>query len=328
MRPLRALALGASALALLGACTTGGGDQPSAAPTGTPGVSCSPAEGEAAENAVTIGSAGFYEAQLMGEIYAQALEAEGFEVARELGIGPRPQVYGALNSGRVDLVPEYTGSLLAFLNLECPEEGAATESGDPDETYSALQARLEDLNLSALEFTPAQDQNAFVVRPDTAEEFGLETMSDLAEVADQLTWGLPPECEENPVCGPGLQEVYGIDISQLEVEELAACDTPIAVALDEGEVDVGELCSTQPDIQRFGFVVLEDDKQLQPAENLVPVVRSDVLEVNPQLADVLNAVSPEMTTEDLLELGVRVAVDQEDIAEVAADWLAERGIVE
>ena len=329
MRPFRALALGASALALLSACTTGGGDQPTAAASATPTpVSCDPATGEATENEITIGSAGFYEAHLMGEIYAQALEANGFEVTRELGIGPRPQVYGALSSGRVDLVPEYSGSLLFFLNEECPEEGAAGASGDPAETHEALQARLEGLNLTAMDYAPGQDQNAFVVRPEVAEEYGLETMSDVTEVASELTWGLPPECEENPVCGPGLLEVYGIDISELEVEELAACDTPIAVALDEDEVDIGELCSTQPDIERFGLVVLEDDQQLQPAENITPIVRSDVLEANPGLTDVLNAVSTELTTEELLALGVRVAIDQEDIPDVAADWLSERGIVE
>ena len=328
MRPFRALALGASALALLGACTTGGGDRATGTPNGSPGVSCEPARGEATENEVTIGSAGFYEASLMGEIYAQALEADGFTVSRELGIGPRPQVFAALNTGRVDLVPEYTGSFLAFLNLECPEDGAAGATGDPDATYEALQARLDDLNLTALDIAPAQDKNTFVVRPDTADELGLEQMSDVTEVADQLTWGLPPECEENPVCGPGLLEVYDIDIRQLEVQELAACDTPIAVAINEGEVDIGQLCSTQPDIERFGFVVLEDDRQLQPAENVVPIVRSDVVDANPELGDALNAVSAEMTTEELFEIGVRVAVDQEDIADVAFEWLAEHGIVE
>lgn len=328
MRSHRTLALGASALALLGACTTGGGDQPSATPSGTPALSCEPAQGESVQNEVTIGSAGFYEAALMGEIYAQALEASGFTVSRELGIGPRPQVYAALSSGRVDLVPEYTGSFLAFLNLECPDEEAADPSGVPEETFAALTERLEALDLTALEFTPAQDQNTFVVRPDTAEEFGLETMSDVTEVADQLTWGLPPECEENPVCGAGLLEVYGIDIGELEVEELAACDTPIAVALDEGEVDIGELCSTQPDIERFGFVVLEDDQQLQPAENIAPVLRADLLESNPGLAEILDPVSAEMTTEELLALGVRVGVDQEDVQDVASDFLSEHGIAE
>lgn len=332
MRRFRAVALGASALVLLSACATGGGTQTSSSPgatTGaTPGVSCEPATGESTENEITIGSAGFYEAQLMGEIYAQALEANGFTVTRELGIGPRPQTYEALRSGRVDLVPEYSGSLLSFLNLECAEEGAEAPTGDPDQTHAALTGRLEALNLAALAPAPAQDQNTFVVPPEVADEYGLETMSDVTEVAGELTWGLPPECADNPVCGPGLLEVYGIDISELDVEELAACDTPIAVALDEGQVDIGQLCSTQPDIQRFGLVVLEDDQQLQPAENIVPIVRADLLEANSELADTLDAVSAELTTEELLELGVRVAVDQEDIADVAADWLSEHGITE
>ena len=320
MRISRRLALGAALLALVSACTTGGGSQPTeGGATGRP-----PAAQE-----IAVGSAGFYEAQLMGEIYALALEDAGYDVTRQLGIGPRDQVHAAIVDGTVDLVPEYTGSLLSFLNLEYPTDAATAATGDSDATFDALQERLAEIDLVALDYAPAQDQNAFVVRPDTAEQFGLQTMSDLADVAEELVWGLPPECEENPVCGAGLQEVYGIDISTLEVRELAACDTPIAIALSEGEVDVGQLCSTQPDIERFGFVVLEDDRGLQPAENIVPVVRADYLEAAGEgFAEILNAVSAEMTTDELLELGVRVAVEQEDIADVASDWLAEHGLAE
>ena len=235
-------------------------------------------------------------------------------------------MHAALVGSCVDFVPEYIGSLLACLRLQHALAAAPEPTGDPAETFEALQGRLAEIDLRALGYTPAQDQNAFVVRADTAEEYGLETMSDLAEVADQLTWGLPPECEGNPVCGAGLEEVYGIDIAQLEVQELAACDAPIAIALNEGEVHVGQLCSTQPDIDRFGFVVLEDDRGLQPAENIAPVLRNEVLEASPELEEILNPVSEQMTTDELRALGVRVAVEQEDIPDVAADWLRSRGL--
>jgi osmoprotectant transport system substrate-binding protein len=308
MRTRRTVALGAVVLALvISACTPGGGGE-------------SPDESEAAEKpTVTIGSAGFYESQLMAEIYAQALEANGYTVERNLGIGTREETQPAIESGQIDLMPEYIGSLLTFLG--------GTASGDPEQTLADLQAALEERGLTALRYTPAQDQNAFVVRSETAGELQLETMSDLAPVATDLVWGLPPECETNELCRGALEDAYGIPFGDLEIEPLAACDAPIATALNDGVVDVAELCSTQPDIERFNFVVLEDDMQTQPAENIAPVVVTEFLDAAPSdFAGILDAVSAEMDTETLTSLGVRVAVDQEDVADVARDWLEDEGL--
>jgi osmoprotectant transport system substrate-binding protein len=321
MRTYRRLALGAAVLALLvSACSSGEG---SGSPSGAPD-----AEGE---RTIVIGSAGFYEAQLMAEIYAQALEANGYTVERKLGIGPRDTTQPAIESGEFDLEPEYIGSLLTFLGGEA--------SGDPDETFDALQTALEEVGLTALDYAPAQDQNAFVVRSDTAEEDGLTTMSDLAAVATNYVWGLPPECETNALCAgiPPLDDpegeregglaTYGMNYDDLNVEPYAACDAPVAQALNDGVVDVAELCSTQPDIERFNFVVLEDDMETQPAENIAPIVRTEWLDAAPaDFADILNDVSAAMDTETLTTLGVRVAVDQEAVADVAADWLADNGL--
>ena len=309
MRTHRKLALGAAVLALvLSACSSGEG---SGSPSGGPDT-----EGE---RTIVIGSAGFYEAQLMAEIYAQALEANGYTVERKLGIGPRDTTQPAIESGEFDLEPEYIGSLLTFLGGEA--------SGDPDETLATLQTALEEVGLTALDYTPAQDQNAFVVRSDTAEEDGLTTMTDLAAVATDYVWGLPPECETNELCRGALEDVYGIPWDDLQIEPYAACDAPVAQALNDGVVDVAELCSTQPDIERFNFVVLEDDQQTQPAENIAPIVRTEWLDAAPSdFADILNAVSAAMDTETLTSLGVRVAVDQETVADVATDWLSEHGL--
>lgn len=304
MRTHRTLALGAALLALVvSACTPGEGS------------TTSPAGSQAAEKpTITVGSAGFYESQLMAEIYAQALENAGYTVERNLGIGTREQTQPAIEDGQIDLMPEYIGSELTFLG--------GTASGDPEETYADLQAALEELGLTALDYTPAQDQNAFVVRQETAEEFGLETMSDLAEVATELVWGLPPECETNELCAGALEEAYGIPFADLEIEPLAACDAPIATALNDGVVDVAELCSTQPAIEEFNFVVLTDDMQTQPSENIAPVVRQEVLDGAPDdFASTLNEVSAAMTTEMLTQLGVEVAVQNRDVAEVATEWL-------
>jgi osmoprotectant transport system substrate-binding protein len=306
MRRFRMLALGASVLALVSACGMGGGASP------TPQVN------------IRVGSAGFYESALMAEIYAQVLEANGYTVTRQLQVGPRPTTFPALEGGDFDLMPEYIGSLLEFL-----AEGAGEASSDAEATYQRLQERLEERELTALGYTTAEDTNAIVVRRDTAEQYGLGTVSDLAAVQDEVTWGLPPECETNPLCGGALRDAYGIDFDQIQLVELGACGGEIATALNGGAVDVGQLCSTQPDIASFDFVVLEDDRGTQPAENIAPIVRQQLLsQVSAEtLAGILDPVSEAMTTEDLTRLNVRVGIDQEDFDVVARDWLEERGLL-
>ncbi len=304
MRMTRTLALGASLLVLLSACGTGGGK-----PT------------------IKIGSDGFYEAQLVAEMYAQVLEKAGYTVERNLGLGARKVTSPALESGQIDLKPEYIGSGLGYYDESKP-------SGDAAANAAALQDILaaKGGGITVLDYSPGEDTNAFVVRPDTATELSLTKMSDLAAVQDDLTWGLPPECETNPLCGGILQDVYGIDFPPAKLESLTACDAPIAEALNNGAVDVAELCSTQPAIAQFGFVVLDDDQQTQPAENLAPIVRDDFLA---KLSDsdrtafekLLNDVSAKLTTEVLTELGVEVAVENKDVADVARDWLTEQGLL-
>jgi osmoprotectant transport system substrate-binding protein len=308
MRRYRTAALGASLLALLvSACTTGGG-------------SSSPGASEASKPAVTIGSEGFDESLLLAEIYAQALEAHGYTVTRQ-DFGARDLAMGSLDSDEINLLPEYIGSLVRFLG------GEAT--GDTDETMANLATALEAKSLTVLDAAPAQDGDGFVVRQETATEFGLVTMSDLAEVADQLIWGLPLECSDNPSCGPGLKDVYGIDIATLQVENLGPCSGEMATALNEPNgIDVAELCTTQADIERYNFVLLQDDKKLIPAQNIAPVVRNDLLEAAPaDFETILNDVSAKLTTDELTKLNVRVSVNQESIEDVAAQWLADQGLV-
>ncbi len=307
MRKYRTAALGASMLALLvSACSTGGS-------------STSPSASEAARPAVTVGSEGFDESQLLAEIYAQALEANGYTVTRQ-DFASRDLALPAFDSGDVNLLPEYIGSLVRKLG------GEAT--GDTAETMTNLAAALDPKDQTVLDAAPAQDGDGFVVRQETADEFSLVTMSDLAEVADQLTWGLPLECSDNPSCGPGLKSVYGIDIATLQVENLGACSGEMATALNESGIDVAEMCTTQADIERYNFVLLQDDKKLIPAQNVAPVVRNDLLEAAPDdFETTLNAVSAKLTTEELTKLNVQVSVNQESIEDVARQWLADQGIV-
>lgn len=303
MRTSRALALGAALLVAIAACTPGGGSKPT----------------------IRIGSDGFYESALMAEIYAQVLEANGFPVERKLKLGSRKVRQPALEAGEIDLAPEYLGSGLGFYD-------ASKISSDPAANKAALQEILaaKGGGITVLGFTPGEDTNAFVVRGDTAAEHGLAKMSDLAAVQDELTWGLPPECETNPLCRGALETTYGIRWPPKKLELLAACDAPIAEALRNGAVDVAELCSTQPAIAQFGFVVLEDDQATQPAENIAPLVRNDYLA---KLSDraafekLLDDVSAKITTEVLTDLGVKVAVEQQSEAAVAKAWLTANGFV-
>lgn len=318
MRRYRTAALGASMLALLvSACSTGGS-------------STSPSASEAARPAVTVGSEGFDESQLLAEIYAQALEANGYTVARQ-DFATRKLALPAFDSGDINLLPEYIGSLLRELGTMPGGNAVGTATGDTDETLANLAAALAPKDQSVLDAAPAQDGDGFVVRQETANEFSLVTMSDLAEVAGELTWGLPLECSANPSCGPGLKSVYGIDIATLQVENLQACSGEMATALNtsgESGIDVAQLCTTQADIGRYNFVLLQDDKKLIPAQNVAPVVRNDLLDAAPDdFETTLNAISAKLTTEELTKLNVQVSVNQESIEDVARQWLADQGIV-
>jgi osmoprotectant transport system substrate-binding protein len=317
MRSTRRLALGASLLASLAIAGTAGG-----------GALVSAQE----EPVFIVGSDGFYEAALVGEIYAQALEAEGYSVDRAgLAIGARPARMAAYDAGQINIMPEYVGFGLSYLTSgEDVDEAIAAivPSGNTEADVAALQQvfDLRGVPSTVLAASSGEDTNAAVVRPDTAEQYGLEAMSDLAAVQDELRFGLPPDCESNAPCKVALEETYGISWPPANLEVLPPCGAEMAVALEGNAIDVAWLCSTQPVIAQNDWIVLADDKESQPRGNLVPVVRDDVLEQVDGGADtiaaILDPVSAALTTDVLTELGVRVAVDQEDHDAVAAEFLA------
>jgi osmoprotectant transport system substrate-binding protein len=298
MRVFRKLALGASVLALaLSACSTGGGNA-----------------------TVKIGSDGFDEARIVAEIYAQALEAAGFTVDRAgIGAGARAVTKAALESGEINLKPEYIGS-----GLVAGYQGEATSNGDTNR--QRLQEKLTPLNITVLNYTPGQDTNAFVVTQATADAYGTK-LSEYAAVQNELKWGLATDCPTNPVCAKALKDAYGLEPT--DVTLLSACDTPMADALKNGTIDVAELCSTQPDIIVNGWVVLEDDKQTQPADHIAPLVRNDLLSAvdRAKFEKTLNDVSAKIDTATLAQLYHDVAVGKQDLAVVAAAWLKAVGLV-
>jgi len=276
---------------------------------------------------IKIGSDNFYESKLMAELYSQVLEAAGYKVTRNFGLGARPDRVPAFEGGQVDLVPEYVGSGLGHYDK-------TKTTGDGEANKAALQAILDTKGAdggklaTVLAITAAQDTNAAVVRQDTADSLKLTKMSDLAAVQDQLKWGLPPDCDANPLC-KGALEQYGITYPPKQREALAACDAPIAEALKGKAIDFAWLCSTQPAIAVNGFVQLEDDLKTQPAENIAPLVRNDYLaKVDAKAFQaLLDAVSAKMTTGELTKLGVAVAVDNKDVTDVAKEWLTANGLL-
>ena len=307
MRLTRTLALGASLLVLLSACSAGGSSKPT----------------------IKIGSDGFYEAQIVAEMYAQVLENAGYKVERSLGLGARQVTAAAIESGQIDMKPEYLGSGLGYYDQTKP-------TGDRNANATALADILKTKGggISLLAYSPGEDTNAFVVRKETADQLKLTRMSDLAAVQDQLTWGLPPECETNALCGGALRDTYKISWPPKKLKLLGACGSEIAVALEGKAVDIGELCSTQPVIgsSKVGLVALADDKATQPAENIAPIVRDDYLaklsaDDKKEFVRILEAVSAKLTTDVLVQLGVSHEVDKKDVADIAKAFLKGNGLL-
>ena len=325
MRTPRVLALGMATLVLVGACSTGGGAStaPSAAtPTTAASTGASTAPSAAGAKAdLRIGSDNFYESKLMGEIYAQVLENAGYKVERKFGLGSRQERIPTMDAGQIDLVAEYVGSGLGFYDK-------TKISGDGAANATALQAALTPKNITVLGISPGQDTNAFVVRAEDSTSKNLKKMSDLAAVQDTIKWGLPSDCDTNPLCSGALKD-YGINYPPKQRTALGACDVPMAQALQGKAIDLAELCSTQPAIVQFGFVVLEDDKKTQPAENIAPLVRNDYLAKVDAAAfkALLDAASAKVTTDALTQMGKEVAIDQKDVKDVAAAFLKAQGLI-
>lgn len=285
--------------------------------------SSTPAEGgsddsaEQTRGSVTIGSADFDESEIVASMYAAVLEQAGYTVDRQFLLGSREIYLPALEQGQIDLVPEYIGSAVEFL---APGEA----SGDADETAATLDELLAEQGLEVLQPADAANQNGLVVTRETAEAHDLRTTSDLQPIAGELVLGGPPECPERPLCLIGFQDVYDLDFA--DFQPLDAGGALTVGALASGDIDVALLFTTDESIAINDWVLLEDDKDLQPAENLAPVIRSEV--VNDEIRELLNEIAARLTTADLTELNRRVRHEGEDPADVAEDWLADQGLLD
>jgi osmoprotectant transport system substrate-binding protein len=302
------------ALALTVAACGDDDDDTEAGGGGDGGASCTD---EAREGpTVQIGAQDFGESAILAEIYSGALACQGFETEIvEVG-GFRDLLFDAIEAGDVNLAPEYVASELEFLN-----DGAGQATSDVDETLGILEPLLEDQGLVALEPSEAVNTNAFVVTQETSEELGIESLSDLAEEGQDLTLGAPQDCEDNQFCLPGLERVYGLDMS----ENFVPLDTGlIPTSLGEGEIDVAVLFSTDGRIAAEGWVLLEDDQQMLAADNVFPLATQELAEAHGEdFEATLNEVSAALTTEELTALNERFDVDHEDADVIAEDWLTE-----
>ena len=363
MRSFRLLAAGASALALfLSACQTGGAPSPTTAPPPTtapakpttaasPAAAASPSASPAAAASpkpaaspaaspaavaspsaaaspvaggpkpqVKVASFNFDESEILMELYAQVLETNGYTIERHPRLGTREIVEPALGSGQIDLVPEYLATAEAFLAKD-----QTKASSDPAATQKALQDLLTPMNITVLDFAQAVDTNGFVVTKATADKDKLSKMSDLQPVASQLVLGGPPECPQRPFCLPGLMRVY--DLQFKDFKPLDAGGPLTVAALDSGDVDVGLLFTTDPNITLKNYTLLEDDKHLQLADNVAPLVRNDILTRGADARTLLNSVTSKLTTADLTDMNKQVGIDHKDASAVAKAYLQSKQLV-
>ena len=318
----RLLVLLTSLVLLLAAC--GGGDESEGAGEGgsseaTGGGSEAAAEEDIERGEVVVGSTNFVEQELVAEMYSQVLADAGYTVNKRFQLGSREVVFPALQGGEIDVTPEYIGTLLEFLN-----GGAGEATSNVEETLGLLGDQLAESaeGVTVLEPSEAQDKNALAVTQQTADDLGLSAVSDLEGEAGNLVLGGPPECPQRPLCLPGYEEVYGLDFQDFQA--LDAGGPLTTEALNSGEIDVGLVFSTQGAIVANDWVVLEDDQGLQPAENITPAVREEIL--NGEVEELLNSVSATLTTEDVTDMNARIE-EGEAPADVATAFLQEQGLL-
>jgi osmoprotectant transport system substrate-binding protein len=267
--------------------------------------------------AITVASFTFSESKTLAEIYAQALARNGYSVRRALDLASREVVEPALEQGVVDLAPEYLGTILAFV-----DPGSMAERLDPAAMHARLRTVLGRRGIDVLTPAPGGNQNGLAVTTDTAERHHLAKVSELAPIAGSLVLGGPPECPERPFCLPGFTSTYGLRFK--EFRPLDSGGPRTLAALRGAEIGVGVLFTTDaslggpdPDV-----VLLEDDRRLQPSENVVPIVRrAVVLRRGAAFVALLDRVSAQLRTADLIALNRRVDIDGVTPARAASEWL-------
>jgi len=307
------LALLAAAALVITGCSSDSGDSTDDA---SPGGGGGP---------IVVATTNFSETKILASMYQQVLQANGVEASiKELTT--REVIIPALQSGEVQLTPEYLGSLTEFLNKEANGADAPqVATGDAQATYTEAQTLAEPADLTLLEPSAAQDQNAFAVTQAFADQNGLSTLSELGTYSQQspITLGGPPECPKRPFCQPGLEETYNVDVGSFVPLDAGG---PLTIqALKQDKVNVGLVFSSSGSVAANDLVVLEDDKGLQTAENILPALYTPA--VTDTITTALNEVSAALTTDELQQLNSQVEIDRQSPQKVAEQWLTEQGLL-
>ncbi len=257
---------------------------------------------------------------MLGEIYAQSLEAAGYSVSKELNLGDEKTALKALEGGDISAYPEYTGTaLLSFFGYT-----ADKLPSDEGEAFDLAKQGFAKKNLTALPPTPFVSSNEVAVTKETADKYSLQKISDLGPVASKLTLYGSPECRQRLDCLLGLEKVYGLKFKKFVPVDIALRHE----VLKKGQADVSIVFTTDPQNKREGFVLLEDDKGMFPPYNSTLVVRNDVLDkAGPDFAKTVELVNKDLTDEVMQELNARVDIDKSTPEEVAGEYLKETGLI-
>jgi osmoprotectant transport system substrate-binding protein len=312
MRLYRKSAVGVALVALLLAGACGSSKKKTTTTGGTTATTA------ANKPAITVASFNFGESQVLAQLYAQSLQAKGYKITFKDKLGNREVVEPALERGEIDLVPEYAATVLEFLN-----KGAGEASSDLDTTIAKLSARYKDKGVTVAKPSTAQDGNAFAVTQATADKLKLKTLSDAVPVAGQIVLGGPPECPQRPFCQAGLKSKYGLIFKSFKSTDAGGPLTK--AALDNGDIQMGLIFSSDASIAVKHYVVLADDKKLQATDNVVPVIRTD--KATDEVKSILDKVSAALDTNKLVALNKSVDVDHLDPADVAKTFLKDNSLI-
>ena len=296
----------ATAALALTAC--GGSSNPASPATGG-------TKSSAPTDTIVVGSANFQENVILADIYAEALKAKGVKVSTKLNIGSREAYLPGLQDGSIDLIPDYSGNLLLFLDKNATAITA-------DDIVTALKTAVPS-SLTVLDKAAAEDKDAIVVSKDTAAKYNLTSIADLAKVAGKLTFGGPPEMKTRSYGVPGFKKNYGVVFGTYKTLDAGG---PLSEnALKNGQVDAADIFTTDPLITKNGWVTLADPKNNFIAQNVLPLINK--AKASATVSAALNAVSAQLTTQDLIDLRTKVEVDKQDPDAAAKAWLSSKGLM-
>ena len=314
---LRVAGAAASVVALAVGATACGGDSLEKSGGGD-------SSGKPGKGSLVIGTASFAESKVLAGLYAGLLENAGYSTSIKT-VDTRELYEPALEKGQMDVVPEYAATLAEFLNQK--KNGPNAEpvaSSDVDDTVKALKKLAGPRGLKVLDAGKAVDQNAFAVSREFAKEHDLKTLSDLGKSGQKVKLAAGDECPKRPFCQPGLEKRYGIDITGIDPLDIGSVQAKQAVK--DGKDQMVLTTTTDATLDQFGLVLLDDDKNLQNADNVLPVVNAKSAG-SPKIENALNKLGRVLTTADLTELNKKVDAERLKPADVAADYLKEKGLV-